>query len=123
MTWTYNPETGRWEDNWDGTTHMPGSRPFAGLTKRYSASVSRTDAGQSEAERVWQAIIRRTWLAMGQGKRVVWPGLVSFTPYTRAARRGRNPRTGATLNLPARPAIRLKTTRELLTAITPHDEE
>ena len=43
---------------------------------------------------------------MGQGERITWPGVGSFSTRERKARRGRNPITGAAITIPARKVVK-----------------
>jgi hypothetical protein len=47
--------------------------------------------------------------ALKKGERVAIPGLGIFSVRERAARKGRNPRTGAVINIPARKVVVFQT--------------
>lgn len=51
--------------------------------------------------------------ALKKGERVTLVGFGSFDVRKRAARKGRNPQTGKTLNIPARRVVRFRTGAEL----------
>lgn len=113
MTWTYNQTTGRWESNWDGTTYKPGTLPHQAPPPRAAAALEPIDIGDKEAAAVWRAILRLTWEALGQGYRVTWPNIASWTAYTSKRTTYRNPRTGATGTTPAHPALRVRIAKAL----------
>lgn len=45
---------------------------------------------------------------VGKGHKVVWTGLISFEKYRSNPRKGRNPKTGEALHIPAKDRIRAK---------------
>jgi DNA-binding protein HU-beta len=51
--------------------------------------------------------------ALKKGERVTLVGFGSFDVRKRAARKGRNPRTGGTLNIPAKRVVRFRPGAEL----------
>jgi DNA-binding protein HU-beta len=51
--------------------------------------------------------------ALKKGERVTLVGFGSFDVRKRAARKGRNPRTGGTLNIPAKRVVRFRAGAEL----------
>lgn len=55
--------------------------------------------------------------SLSSGERVVLVGLGTFSIRERAARTGRNPRTGATLNIPAKKVPVFKAGKELKDAV------
>jgi DNA-binding protein HU-beta len=61
-----------------------------------SAGVSKTDA-----EAVLTAFFDKAAAAMRNGDEVTWPKFGKFSQGHRAARTGRNPQTGATIDIPA----------------------
>jgi nucleoid DNA-binding protein len=78
----------------------------AGLTK---ANVNRFYAGLSE-------LIKKRLVSEGE---FVLPGVGVLVVRTRAARTGRNPRTGQTLRIPRRKAVRFRAYRDLRAALNP----
>ncbi len=54
------------------------------------------------AREALQAVLDAVRDAMKRGEKVVGPGFGPFSVRSRAARKGRNPQTGATINIPAR---------------------
>jgi DNA-binding protein HU-beta len=60
---------------------------------------------KASAKRALKAVGAALFDELSTGKDVRWGGLGSFTIRQRKPRKGRNPRTGAELNIPARKAI------------------
>ena len=57
---------------------------------------------QQDLERVINAIFNEITTALSNGDRVELRGFGAFTTRERAARRGRNPKTGEAVNVPAK---------------------
>jgi DNA-binding protein HU-beta len=72
----------------------------AGLTKK-------------QADAALKAAVEAVSNALKKGERVAIPGLGIFTVRERAARKGRNPRTGAVINIPARKVVVFKPAKDL----------
>lgn len=66
-----------------------------------AAGVSKADA-----ERAVGAFFDTVVAEAKQGNKVAWPGFGSFQPTERKARQGRNPQTGAPVNIPASTAMK-----------------
>ena len=77
----------------------------SGLTKR--------DAGKAVA-----AVFAVTTQALGKGEKVQLVGFGSFEVHKRGARKGRNPRTGAAINIAARKVPVFRAGQSLKAAIT-----
>jgi DNA-binding protein HU-beta len=60
-----------------------------------------------------EAAIEAVSKALRKGDRVQMPGFGSFTVSKRAARKGRNPKTGATIAIKASKNVRFKAGKEL----------
>ena len=60
-----------------------------------------------------EAAIEAVSKALRKGDRVQMPGFGSFTVSKRAARKGRNPKTGATIQIKASKNVRFKAGKEL----------
>ena len=62
-----------------------------------------TDAGvdQATAEKVTAALFSTITDVAKVGDKVAWPGFGTFTGAAKPARTGRNPATGATIQIPA----------------------
>ena len=63
---------------------------------------------KAEASRVMEALIKSVTDALSKGEKVTMTGFGTFEVRQRAARMGRNPQTGATIQIPAQrtPAFR-----------------
>ncbi len=72
-----------------------------------------TNISKMEARKMIDAIIRATVQALRDGERLTLTGLGSFSVEHKAARMGRNPRTGAAVKIPARKAIKFRPTAEI----------
>jgi DNA-binding protein HU-beta len=68
---------------------------------------------KSDARRALDAFIGVTAASLKKGDRLMLIGFGSFSVAKRSARTGRNPRTGATLKIPARKVVRFKPGAEL----------
>ena len=60
-----------------------------------------TSLSKAQAERVVDAVFSAIGDALASGESVVIPGFGTFATKTRAARQGRNPRTGESLTIAA----------------------
>jgi len=56
---------------------------------------------KAEAGRLLDSFLSNVTSALGKGESVTLVGFGTFTVSQRAARKGRNPQTGATINIPA----------------------
>ena len=63
---------------------------------------------KADATRAIEALFDTVKTAMVKGERVAIPGFGTFSVGERAAREGRNPRTGATVQIAARKAVTFK---------------
>ena len=79
-----------------------------------AAGVSRTDA-----ERTIGAFFDHVTAAAQQGDKVTWPGFGSFSTTERAAREGRNPQTGATMQIAASTAMKFTPSSTLKATLNP----
>lgn len=66
-----------------------------------------------DARKAVDALIRATVQALREGERVTLTGLGTLCVQHKAARVGRNPRTGAAVKIPARNVIRFRPSSEL----------
>jgi DNA-binding protein HU-beta len=60
-----------------------------------------TDISKAAAARAVDTVIEKITHALKQGEQVVIVGFGTFAVKDRAARKGRNPQTGATIDIPA----------------------
>lgn len=72
------------------------------------ANISKIDARKAV-----DAIIRVTVQSLREGERLTLTGLGTFSVQQKAARVGRNPRTGAAVKIPPRKAVKFRPTIEL----------
>jgi len=77
------------------------------MTKSELISKTAEKAGitKAAAERVVNAAIEAVVGALSKGERVAIPGLGVFNVKQRKARKGRNPRTGKEITIPARKVV------------------
>ncbi len=73
------------------------------------------DAGLSKADakRALESFVNATSGALKSGDKVALVGFGSFSVNERSARTGRNPQTGATINIPAKKVVKFKAGAEL----------
>ena len=81
-----------------------------------SAGVSKTDAERTLGA-FFDHVVKTT--KSKSGDKVSWPGFGSFSTTKRAARTGRNPRTGAPVKIAASTAMRFTPSATLKTALNP----
>ncbi len=81
----------------------------AGLVK----VVGRVLSTRKEANAAVEAALRAIQLALRSGEKVVLAGIGSLHVKMRKAKVGRNPRTGVTVPIPPRRAVRFKASKEL----------
>lgn len=80
------------------------------MTKEELVAAVAATAGESKAAtaRVLDALASEVTAALAAGQQVDVPGLVRLTRTAKAARLGRNPRTGETIEIAARNAVTAK---------------
>lgn len=84
------------------------------LVKRLGKECGVTEA---EAEKMVKATLDTFTEALAEGERVFLPGFGTLAPVARSARRGRNPKTGEALSLPAYNAIKFTAAKRLKEAL------
>ena len=85
-----------------------------GLASHVAAQASLSKA---QAESAVDAVFSAIGEALASGESVVIPGFGTFTTKTRAARQGRNPRTGESLTIGASEAPSFKAGKTLRDAV------
>src|SRR5687768_13402794 len=70
-----------------------------------------------QAEGVLDAFFNVVTSSVKGGDKVAWPGFGSFSASKRAARTGRNPRTGAAVKIPASTAMKFTASSTLKSAM------
>ncbi len=81
-----------------------------------------THLTHAEVERVVNVILGRMTEAMSEGGRVELRGFGAFSVRSRPARAGRNPRTGETVDVPAKSVPFFKSGKELRERLNVGDE-
>jgi nucleoid DNA-binding protein len=89
---------------------MPGALNKQVLIK---AIVARTGLSQADARKVLEIIIKEITRALANGENVSVPAFGTFSVRTRAARSGRNPRTGEMLRIPAGRQVKFSNAKAL----------
>jgi DNA-binding protein HU-beta len=72
---------------------------------------------KGDAERVLGAFFDMVTSSAKSGDKVAWPGFGSFSTTQRAARTGRNPRTGESMSVPASTAMKFSASSTLKQAL------
>jgi integration host factor subunit beta len=73
-----------------------------------------TEVSKKEAKVILEAILDAMVKALWAGERVELRGFGTFSTRARGPRQGRNPRTGAKVDVPARRIPRFRSSRELI---------
>jgi len=77
------------------------------------AMASKADLSKADAKKALDAFITSTSDALKEGDRVALVGFGSFSIAERKARTGRNPKTGAEMQIPAKKVVKFKAGSEL----------
>ena len=80
--------------------------------------VGRVLSTRKEASAAVDATLRAMQLALRSGEKVVLAGIGSLHVKMRKAKVGRNPRTGVTVPIPPRRAVRFKVSKDLFNSPT-----
>jgi len=83
-----------------------------------SAGVSKADA-----EKTLTAFFDHVVTATTKGDKVAWPGFGSFSTSKRSARTGRNPQTGAPVDIAASTAMKFTASSTLKAALNPNKQK
>ncbi len=78
---------------------------------------AKADLTKADAKKALDAFIEATGEALKSGDRIALIGFGSFSITKRSARTGRNPQTGAEINIPAKSIIKFKPGSELADSI------
>jgi len=89
------------------------------MTKAELVSAVAKGAGitKKQADAALKAAISAIAGSLKKGERVAIPGFGIFTVRKRAAGKGRNPRTGAVINIPARKVVTFRPAKDLRESI------
>jgi DNA-binding protein HU-beta len=82
-----------------------------------AAVVERADTSKAEAGRILDAVLAEIQKSLADGDEVAVTGFGKFSVSKRAARQGRNPRTGAAVQIPASKAPRFSAGAGLKAAV------
>ncbi len=82
-------------------------------TQLIDAMAAKAGLSKADAKRALEAFIDSTSEALKGGDKVALVGFGSFSVSERGARTGRNPQTGATINIPAKKVVKFKAGAEL----------
>ena len=72
---------------------------------------------KKQANEAFESLVEVISMHLERGQRVQVPGLGSFTPSERAARTGRNPKTGEPISIPASKSVRFKAAKDLKSTV------
>ncbi len=87
-------------------------------TELIDAMASGAGITKADAKKALNAAIDAITNALKNGDRVALVGFGTFSTSTRAARKGRNPQTGAEINIPAKKVVKFKAGLELSKGIS-----
>lgn len=87
-------------------------------TEIVDAVAQRTDVPRSQVDAVLAAFADVIGEALAGGQKVQLPGFLTAEAVQRAARTGRNPRTGEELQIPASTGVKLSAGSRLKAAVT-----
>lgn len=82
-------------------------------TQLVEAIALETNLPKLDARKAVDAMLRITARTLCEGERLTLTGLGSFSVLQKAARTGRNPRTGAAVRIPARKSIKFRSSIEI----------
>jgi DNA-binding protein HU-beta len=86
---------------------------MAGKADIVDEIAAKADVTKAKAADVLEVIIKTITRSLKKGERVQLPGFGSFSVSRRAARQGRNPATGATIQIAASKNVRFKMGKDL----------
>jgi DNA-binding protein HU-beta len=86
---------------------------MAGKADIVDEIAAKADVTKAKAADVLEVIIKTITKSLKKGERVQLPGFGSFSVSRRAARQGRNPATGATIQIAASKNVRFKMGKDL----------
>ena len=87
---------------------MPGKQDIVEFIADNVEGISKKQANEA-----FESVIEAIVMHLERGERVQVPGLGSFSLSQRAARTGRNPKTGAAIDIPASKSVRFKPGKDL----------
>jgi len=87
-------------------------------TELRDAVAKATDLSAAQADKVLNAVLDSITSALSSGDKVTLPGFGTFETRDRAARQGRNPQTGETIDIAASTAPAFKPGAQLKQAVS-----
>ncbi|PIV45436.1 MAG: DNA-binding protein HU [Candidatus Nealsonbacteria bacterium CG02_land_8_20_14_3_00_34_20] len=81
------------------------------------AIVKKTAVSKKQAAETLSTVLEEITKSLSKGEQVVLTGFGTFKVSKRAARNGRNPKTGATIKIPAMKVARFKVGKSLKDAV------
>lgn len=90
---------------------------MAGKADIVSTIAEEAGISKKEAQAAYDAFVGYVAQTCQSGERCAVPGLGTFAISERKARTGRNPQTGASINIPASRNVRFKAGKDLKTAV------
>jgi DNA-binding protein HU-beta len=82
-----------------------------------AAVAAHTNLSQANVNSVLDALFAVVSAEVAKGGKVTIPGFISFARTDRAARAGRNPQTGATIQIPASKSVKVSAGSKLKAAV------
>lgn len=82
-------------------------------TELIDAVAAESGLSKADTKRALEAFVSTTTNALNSGERVALVGFGSFSTSDRAARKGRNPQTGAEITIAAKKVVKFKAGAEL----------
>jgi len=82
-----------------------------------SAVAARAGLSKAQTDQALSAFFEHLKMTLGEGDKISLPGVGQFEVAERAARQGRNPQTGETIDIPASKAVRFKAGKALKDAV------
>ena len=86
---------------------------MAGKADIVDEIAAKADLTKAQATKAFEVILSTITKSLKKGDRVQLPGFGSFSVSRRAARQGRNPATGATIQIKASKNVRFKMGKDL----------
>lgn len=82
-----------------------------------SAVAARAGLSKAQTDQALSAFFEHLKTSLSEGDKVSLPGVGQFEVGERAARQGRNPQTGETIDIPASKAVKFKAGKALKDAV------
>ena len=92
---------------------------MAGKAQIIDGIAMKTELTKAQSANALDALLETITEYLAESEPVRFPGFGSFSVVERAAREGRNPRTGESILIPAKKIVRFKTGSELESQVNP----